>query len=587
LLTTRPGQAADAPTPLDDAMRSIRPAFVHLVLFSAFINVSGFAGYFFGIQVLDRVMTTLSYGTLAGLGVFFLIALVLGTMLRAYRASILRRLGIAFNDQISHRIYDASYYGSLQTRRLDSLRLLNDLDTVRDFSTGPGIAALLDFPFMPLYVAAAFIIHVWLGLILLVAVAVICLILFVGDLTSRERYKQAAESSARAERIRESAFREAETLQAMAMKRGFRERWLESYRRGEAMRVSTASYMETIHALLDFLHKFVGFGLVAITALLVIRQQATPGAMMGIMLIGNGCIGIGQSAVSRWLSFVAARQAYGRLQTVFRSLEAERKRLSLPAPRGELSVRDLAMAAPHSKRFIIAQVSFSLPAGSALGVIGPSGAGKSTLVRALVGIWTPSHGSVRLDGAELQHWDPDELGRHLGYLPQNVELLSGTIAENIARFGEVDDAAVLEAARLAGVHDVIQQLSQGYNTQVGEGGGSLSGGQRQRIGLARALYGNPALVVLDEPNSNLDALGETALADALRAMRERGTTCILITHKANILKMVDHVLVLKDGTMSAFGPRDQVLSPVGLPSIPPPPDRAALPTPDHKPGDAA
>ena len=292
---------------------------------------------------------------------------------------------------------------------------------------------------------------------------------------------------------------------------------------------------------------------------------------------------------AEWGFFLRAMHSYENLQELFRSAERHRKptRADLPRPTGLLEVDDLAMAAPRTNRFIISQVSFSLPAGSAMGVIGPSGAGKSTLVRALVGIWPPTHGTVRLDGAEMHHWDADLLGLHLGYLPQNVELLSGTIAENIARFGEVDDAAVLEAAKLAGVHDVIQRLPQGYNTQVGEGGNALSGGQRQRVGLARALYGNPALIVLDEPNSNLDAIGETALAEALRAMKERGTTCILITHKANILKMVDFVLVLKDGTMSAFGPRDTVLAPAGIPSIPPPPANPQIQPRRTDTGDAA
>ncbi|WP_244948471.1 ATP-binding cassette domain-containing protein, partial [Methylobacterium oxalidis] len=248
------------------------------------------------------------------------------------------------------------------------------------------------------------------------------------------------------------------------------------------------------------------------------------------------------------------------MQTLFRAAEAAPQRLALPRPEGHVEVSGLALTAPGSSRFILSQVSFELPAGSSTAVVGPSGAGKSSLVRALVGIWAPALGSVRIDGSELQHWDADALGQHLGYLPQSVELLSGTIAQNIARFGAVDDEAVLEAAKLAGVHEVIQQLPQGYSTEVGEGGSALSGGQRQRIGLARAIYGNPSLVVLDEPNSNLDAVGEAALAEALLALTKRGTTCVLITHKANILTLVDYILVLKDGTVSTFGPRDEVLA---------------------------
>ena len=574
-------------TPLDEALRRIRPATIHLCVFSGFINILGFATIVYGMQAIDRVMTSRSENTLVSMTVLFLVATLLGVVLRTLRASILRRLGIAFNDEVADRIYDASYYGSLHSGRLDSLRMFRDLEVVREFSTGPSIATLLDLPWMPIYIAVAFLIHPTLGLLLVASVAIVIVLTLTGDLLSRQKTRQGAESTARSDRTREAAFKEAETLHVMGMLPGFRQRWFESYQVGHAWRLASQHDFELIGSIIKFLRSFISFGLVAVCALLVMQKETTPGDMMGIMLVAGGCLGIAQAAISRWAGFVEARQAFRRMQTLLRSLEASPERLALPKPAGHLDVRELAMTAPNAARLIISRVTFSLPGGSALGVIGPSGAGKSTLVRALVGIWPPAHGSVRLDGAELQHWDADRLGAHLGYLPQNVELLSGTIAENIARFGTVDDDAVLEAAKLAGVHDVIQSLPQGYNTHVGEGGNALSGGQRQRVGLARAIYGNPALIVLDEPNSNLDAIGENALAEAIRAMKERGTTCILITHKANILKMVDFVLVLKDGTMSAFGPRDTVLSPVGLPSIPAPTHTTPVAQRRETEGDAA
>ncbi len=589
LLKTRANQAAgsEVPTPLDEAMRRIRPAFLHLCLFSALINLLGFSTIVFGMQAIDRVMTTRSVETLYALTGLFIVAAGLGAVLRSLRSSILRRLGITFNDVVAEKIYDASYYTSLQTGRLDSIRMFHDFETVRDFSTGPSLASLLDFPWMPLYIVAAFLIHFWVGVILVIAVLVVCLLLLIGDISNRTNSRQDAEFNARSDRVRDTAFKEAETIHAMAMLKGFRARWLETYKVGQAWRLAVNHHAESVGSVLKLLRSLLSFGMVLVSALLVMQGEASAGSMMATMMIAGACLGIGQAAIGRWPVFLRARQAYGRIQRTLQSLEADANRLTLPKPAGHLDVRNLAMAAPGANRFIISQVSFALPAGSAMGVIGPSGAGKSTLVRALVGIWPPTHGTVRLDGAEMHHWDADLLGLHLGYLPQNVELLSGTIAENIARFGQVDDDAVLEAAKLAGVHDVIQGLPQGYNTQVGEGGNALSGGQRQRVGLARALYGNPALIVLDEPNSNLDAIGETALAEALRAMKERGTTCILITHKANILKMVDFVLVLKDGTMSAFGPRDTVLAPAGIPSIPPPPANPQIQPRRTDTGDAA
>ena len=360
-------------------------------------------------------------------------------------------------------------------------------------------------------------------------------------------------------------FKNIEAVQALGMRVTFRNRWLTAHRHLLREQAALEDRVALVSTSARFLTSAFAGLCMALAAYLAIQGEISPGNVIGVMLIANKLLQPIAGVTAEWPSFLRARQAYGRLQTLFRAAESGPRRVSLPRPEGQVEVNALAVTAPGTNHFILSQVSFTLPAGSSTAVVGPSGAGKSTLVRTLVGIWAPALGSVRIDGLELQHWDPDALGQHLGYLPQSVELLSGTIAQNIARFGPVDDEAVLEAARQAGVHEVIQQLPQGYNTEVGEGGSALSGGQRQRIGLARAIYGNPALVVLDEPNSNLDAVGEAALAQALQTLKERGTTCVLITHKANILTLVDYILVLKDGTVSTFGPRDTVLTPQAAP----------------------
>ncbi|WP_336488166.1 type I secretion system permease/ATPase [Methylobacterium nigriterrae] len=548
-------------TPLDRGIRAIRPAFVHLCAFSLVLNLLSFSTMLYTLQVFDRVLSTRSTNTLLSLTALFLLASAAAALVSAFRSSALRRMGLTLNDEVAPQLYDLVYAETLETRRLDTLHAFRDLETIREFSAGQALALILDLPWIPIYVIAGFVMHVSIGLALLASVAVVLLLASLNETLNRSNLERTAQLSGQTQRLLEASVREAEALHAMAMIRGFRTRWLTIYEQGLAWQLAAVHLSKAISLILKFWQSFTSFGLTALGAYLAIQGQISSGAMFAVMFVGGACVGVVQAATGQWPSFLKARQAYGRLQELFRAAESEVRRVALPRPEGQVEVSGLGVTAPGSNRFILSQVSFELPAGSSTAVVGPSGAGKSTLVRTLVGIWAPSLGSVRIDGSELQHWDPDALGQHLGYLPQSVELLSGTIAENIARFGPVNDEAVLEAAQLAGVHEVIQQLPQGYNTDVGEGGSALSGGQRQRIGLARAIYGNPSLVVLDEPNSNLDAVGEAALAHALGALKERGTTCVLITHKANILTLVDYILVLKDGTVSTFGTRETVLTP--------------------------
>jgi ATP-binding cassette subfamily C protein len=544
----------------------VRPAFVHLCFFSLILNLLSFTTIIYSMQVFDRVLATRSTSTLLAMTILFLLASGVAVVVSSLRSAVLRRMGIALNDEVSPPLYDLVYSKTLETRRFTTLNAFSDLEVVREFSAGQGIALILDLPWIPMYVLAAFVIHLWIGLALIAAITVVLLLVLLNEIFNRSNLDQASRSLEQSQRLLEASVSEAEAMHVMAMLPGFRERWLTAYQHGYGWHLAAAHLTKTISILSKFWQSFTSFGLVALGAYLAIQGQVSAGAMLAVMFIGGSCVGVVQAAAGQWPSFLRARQAYERLQLLFRTAEGGPLHVSLPRPDGQIEVSALSVTAPGTNKFILNQVSFNLPAGSSTAVVGPSGAGKSTLVRIMVGIWSPALGSIRIDGAELHHWDPDALGQHLGYLPQSVELLSGTIAQNIARFGPADDDAVLEAARLAGVHEVIQQLPQGYNTDVGESGNALSGGQRQRIGLARAIYGNPSLVVLDEPNSNLDAVGEAALADAMRALQKRGTTCVVITHKANILTLVEYILVLKDGTVSKFGPRDSVLAPHVAPS---------------------
>ncbi|KMO36711.1 hypothetical protein VQ03_20125 [Methylobacterium tarhaniae] len=553
---------------MDRGIQAVRPALVHLCLFSLLLNLLSFATVIYTMQVFDRVLSTRSINTLISLTVLLLLACAATALLSACRDSALRRMGIALDREVAGDLYDLVYAETLETRRLDTMHAFRDLETVRQFTASQAIAPLFDLPWIPIYVVVAFSLHVWLGLAMMAAIVVVLVLALLNEFLNRANLDRASQHAAQSQRLLDTASREAEVLHVMAMVPGFRVQWLAAHGQALGWQLAAAHLSKAIATVLKFWQQFTSFGLVALSAYLAIQGQVSGGVMFAVMFIGGACIGVVQSASSQWPVFLRARQSYGRLQALFRAAESVGPRMALPRPEGRVDVEGLAVTAPGTPHFILSQVSFSLPAGTVTAVVGPSGAGKSTLVRCLIGIWAPSLGAVRLDGSELQHWEADALGQHLGYLPQSVELLSGTIAQNIARFGPVDDAAVLAAAQLAGVHEVIQQLPRGYDTDVGEGGSALSGGQRQRIGLARAIYGDPALVVLDEPNSNLDAVGEAALAQALEVLKGRGTTCVLITHKANVLTLADYILVLKDGTVSRFGTRDEVLTPQPTPSEP-------------------
>lgn len=574
--------AAPDPPPLRDAdrsrpggelgaaMRNCRAAFAGVAVFSALSNMLMLNGAIFMLEVYDRVLPSRSVATLATLSALALVLFAAQGLLDLIRSRILTRVGASFDEAVSARMFDALVRTPPGCEARDArIQPMRDLDAIRSFLSSAGPNALFDLPWLPFYIAIIFLFHPLLGV-----VASIGSIVLVGLTACTEHFTRAPVRAATADGgartgLAEAARRNAEVLRAMGMARRLGERYSavsDSYV-GKQMTVSDVA--GGIGSLSKMLRMILQSAMLGLGAWLVIMDQASGGVIIaGSILVGRALAPV-DLAIANWKNFVTARQSWARLSALLAHFPPEPQRLALPAPHRDLVVERLTVTEPAGTRIIIRDVSFTLRAGSGLGVIGPSAAGKSTLARAMVGAWPAAGGRVRLDGADLNQWPSEELGRHIGYLPQDVELFAGTVAENIARLDPSPDAqAVIAAANAAGVHEMIVNLRDGYQTQIGEGGAVLSSGQRQRVALARALYGDPFLVVLDEPNSNLDADGDRALMGSIRNVRERGGVVVVISHRRSVLAALDLVLLLQDGRAMALGPRDQVMAKLEAPSTP-------------------
>ena len=564
-------------SPLAGALRATGPAFLTAMIFSFFINMLLFVGPLYMLQVYDRVLSSRSETTLIGLTVIAAILIAVYAMLEMLRSRVLVRAGLRFDQHLSERTFHSVHRGHLRRPASGYSQCLRDLDKMREFLTGSGLITLCDAPWFPIFVAACFMLHSWFGYLALGASALTLLLTLLNELATKKTLGEASRSSAQAGQNAASALRNAEVLYAMGMAGAARKKWSihhESLLKFQALASDRAG---AIIATTKFLRVFMQTAVLGLGAYLVIYREISPGAMIAAsILIGRAMQPI-ELAVVNWKGFVAARASYARLKQLFSEENPEADRMALPRPLGNVSALNVVAAAPQARpgapmRPVLNGLTFAISAGEAVGVIGPSAAGKSSLARVLLGVWPRFSGSVRLDGFDLEQWDPELLGPHLGYLPQDIELFGGSVAENIARqavndASEVDEAKVIEAAGLAGCHEMIQLLSQGYNTEIGDGGLVLSGGQRQRVGLARALYGWPSIVILDEPNANLDSDGEAALLNAINTLRQRGTTTIIITHKINVLAVVDKIMVLKGGSLQMYGPRDEVMAQMSAPRI--------------------
>ena len=538
-----------------------RRALIGLAVISGLVNILYLTGSFFMLEVYDRVIPSRSIATLVGLCLLALTLFAFQGALEVLRARALVRLGAMLDESLGARVFETTMRAPLVgSMPADGLLPVRDLDALRSFLGGPAPGAFFDLPWMPLYLLICFLFHPLIGLAALSGAGVLVALTVATDRLTRKPMQAATEHAARRGGLAQAGQRNAEVLAAMGMREIFLDRWIGANRGFLAAQQVVSDIGGGLGSASKVFRLALQSGVLALGACLVIRGEASSGIIIASSILVSRALAPAELAIANWRSFVAARQSWRRLDVLLAALPAMPTPLQLPAPHRTLSLRSISVAPPQIQRLVLSDISLELDAGTALGVVGPSASGKSSLVRAIVGVWTPVRGTVRIDGASLDQWSNAALGRHIGYLPQEVELFEGTIAENIARFDPGASAeAVIEAAQAAGFHDAIVQMPGGYDCPIGERGARLSAGQRQRVGLARALYGDPFLVVLDEPNANLDVAGENALSVALRGVRERGGITIVVSHRPNVLVNVDLILALADGRMTDFGPRDEVL----------------------------
>jgi PrtD family type I secretion system ABC transporter len=553
---------------LADTLRRSRSAFLGVGLLSCLINILMLTGPLFMLQVYDRVLPSHSIPTLLGLAVLVAGLFLFQGILDAIRSRVLLRIGGAVNDEMSARAYDTVARLPLRTRGGgDGLQPIRDLDQIRSFLSSPGPSALFDLPWMPFYVGICFLFHPLIGIAATFGAFFLGSLTVAAEAVTRRPAKAAALFASTRQVLLEASRRNAEVMQAMGMRGTMSARFAvinDDYLRSHRHASDRAGLLAALSRVMRLVLQSLVLGL---GAYLVINQEATAGVIIASSILMSRALAPVELAIANWKGFVAARQARRRLSELLAILPHGKQSLPLPKPESALSVESVSASPPGSQRIVLQDVSFALNSGVGLGIIGPSAAGKSSLARLIVGVWPPVRGKVRLDGAALDQWSPEALGRHIGYLPQDVELFDGTIAENISRFEvEPDVNSLIAAAKSAGVHDLVVRLPEGYDTRIGEAGATLSAGQRQRVALARALYRDPFLVVLDEPNSNLDSEGEEALTVAIRRVRSRGGVAVVIAHRASVLAAVDQVLVLNQGRQQALGPRDEVLRTVLRPT---------------------
>ncbi len=565
---SRPGRKP-ARSELWQALHACRDAFMPVIGFSLVINLLMFVSPLYMLQVYDRVISTGSGETLAMVTLIAAIALAAYGFFEFIRSRLLVRAGIKLNRLLTERVF-AAVFKSAVRRGGDAAggQALRDLDGLREFLSGGGIIAFCDAPWVPIFIGVCFLFHWSLGTLALVGALIIFGLALSNEIFTQKSLRSASGTMVRSNAFITASLRNAEVLEAMGMLGEVRRRWHRHHASALSHQATSSDTAGAILAASKFVRLTLQMAVLGLGAYLAIQQITSPGVMIAASIVMGRALAPVEMAVGQWRNFINARASYSRLRELLTAIPAEEERLALPPPQGQVSVQGLAVIPPGSQVPVLRGLSFDLNPGEVVGVIGPSAAGKSSLARVLVGVWPPAAGAVRLDGAEISQWSSEQLGPHIGYLPQDVELFEGSVAENIARFSEQPDSeAVLAAAKQAGVHDMIVHLADGYNTQIGLGGQVLSGGQRQRIGLARALYGDPAIIVLDEPNANLDSDGEQALAQCLRALKDAGRTVLVISHRPSLLNAVDRILVLRSGQLEMLGPRDEVLARFAKPAV--------------------
>ncbi|WP_315720388.1 MULTISPECIES: type I secretion system permease/ATPase [unclassified Bradyrhizobium] len=549
-----------ARSPLGAALRACFPALTATFVLSLFINASMLASPLYSMQVYDRVLTSRNLGTLVMLTLIVGVFLVLYGILEFARSGVLARAGVQFEGTLRHPLFETMMKAELSPRHRFGQQIIRDAETIRDCISSGTAAIACDLPWTPVFVALCFLQHAYLGILSLLGAIVLFSLALFTEFYTRASVERTNALANEASRFVAAALRNGEVVRGLGMGDIVMDRWS---CRQSAMVDAHSTLVErgaAMHSVTKFARMAVQTSLLCIGAWLAIEQQISPGAMMATSIIMGRALAPVEQVVGQWKRIIAFRSAYRRLEELFHALPVTAAPTALPTPRGDIDVENAVVWPPAAGRPSVKGVSFSLKAGESLAIVGASASGKSSMARAMAGVWPLREGVIRIDGAAYSQWDQNRLGKHIGYLPQDIELFSGTVADNIARLARVDEAAVVAAAKAAGAHEVILRLPNGYDTPIGEGGVALSGGMRQRVGLARALYGNPRLLILDEPNSNLDEDGERALAHAMAQAKAAGRTVIVVTHRPQLLAHVDRIMVMAFGKTLACGPRDEVIA---------------------------
>jgi ATP-binding cassette subfamily C protein len=543
------------------AVVACRGPLTGVAIFSAFINILGLTGSLYMLQITDRILSSRSISTLVSISLLALVAYLLLGALDALRCRMLARIGAKFSESLVTPVFRAGVSLCLQGKRpAIAFQGISDLDQIQRFFSGAGLTALFDMPFLPIFFLVAYMMHPIFGGIIVLGGLITVVLSVIAELRTRQPTTASTVSAAARHAIADASFRNAETLKAMALTPAFARSFSDAHARYASHNIDATNASSGIGSTAKVFRAILQSSVLGIGAYLAIIGEVTPGATIAASILTARALAPVELAVANWRGLTAARQSLERLRNLSSHFPESEQRIELAPPRTELSVEHLYAVAPGQTKPIIKGVSFALMAGQGLGIIGPSASGKSSLARALIGVWPAARGRVSLDGASIDHWDHERLGRHIGYLPQTVELFDGTIAANIARFcPDASSDGIIQAARDAAAHEMILRLPEGYETRVSDNGATLSAGQRQRIGLARALYGRPFLVVLDEPNSNLDADGEDALLQAILGIRERCGIVVVVTHRPTALAGVDLVGVMIEGRLQAFGPKREVM----------------------------
>ncbi len=568
----------DKPTVLDMAVVAMRPALIAAMVFSFFINILALVSPLYMLQVYDRVLSSRNVSTLVVLTLICVFLFLVYGALEALRTQVLVRGGLKFDAMARDPIFKSVLESTLNKRGSGG-QAFRDMDQVREFMTG-GLIAFCDAPWTPVFIIVSWMLHPFFGILAIIASIITFGLAVMNDRATNKPVQIATMASIAAQQDASATLRNAEVMKAMGMWGGLQARW--RIRRDEqvAWQAAASDAGGAVMSGIKVFRQIVQTLILGGGAYLAIKGEISPGSMIaGSILVGRALAPI-EGAIGQWKGFIGARGSWDRLQDMLRAEADRTDHMDLPEPRGILSAEAASIVPPGAQAPTMRQASFRLDAGTALAIVGPSAAGKSSLLRGIVGVWPCAAGVIRLDGYDLRQWDPEKLGRHIGYLPQDIELFSGTVAQNIARFGEFEANDVIEAAKMAGVHEMIQALPDGYDTAIGEGGASLSGGQRQRLALARALFRQPALIVLDEPNASLDQVGEAALTQAMAKLKAAGRTVVFATHKVNILSQADYIMVINQGVISDFGERDVMLAKL-MGAQPPQPPQPPIPAPQR------